>query len=331
MATPATITTILKSDSISKIQSKINKKGIIKFTKGTYKITKQLVISSDTTIDLNGSILQRKGNLQSIMINKATTSSKGYSANGNITIKNGIFEGIGGYSYDNLLTFFHSHDIIVENCEFRDSLCHAIEINSSNNVIIRNCKFLGYNMKDIDNAYKECIQLDHAGYSGFVLSGSSKKSACYDGTCCNKIEIYNCYFSKSNYRDYPYACIGEHSQLSGPIFKHRNIKIHNNEFYCKKNPELKQPCLSITSMENVDIYDNIFDCYKVARIYSKNYSYTTKGEKVESRSGDGICSDITIRDNTISGCKNNSEAFQQYNKSGSINHSNIKKLNNKFI
>lgn len=329
--TPATVTIINKTDSMSKIQSKLNKHGIIKFTKGTYKITKQLIIPCDTTIDLNGSTLQRKGSLQSIFLNKASSSSKEYRADGNIIIKNGVFEGMGGYSYDNLLTFFHSHDITIDNCEFRDILCHAIEINSSKNVVIKNCKFLGYNLENADSAFRECIQLDHAGFSGFVLSGSSKNSACYDGTCCNKVEIHDCYFSKSNYRDYPYACIGEHSQLSGATFKHRNIKIYDNQFYCKKNPDLKQPCLSITSMEDVEIFNNYFDCYRVARIYSKNYSYTCKGSKVSSKDGDGICNNISIRNNRISGCKNNSEAFQQYNKSGSTNHSGIKKTGNTFI
>lgn len=154
---PADITVIKKTDSMSKIQSKLNNKGIIQFTPGTYKITKQLIIPQDTTVDLNGAILQRKGNLQSIFLNKVTTKTTKYSGAGNITIKNGILEGMGGYSYDNLLTFFHSHDVVIEDVTFKDTLCHALEINSSQGVHVHNCKFLGYNLKDIESAYKEMI------------------------------------------------------------------------------------------------------------------------------------------------------------------------------
>jgi len=325
---PAQVTVINLKDSMSKIQSKLNNKGIIQFTKGIYKITKQLIISQDTTVDLNGATLQRKGNLQSIFLNKVSSKAIRYSGDGNITIKNGTLEGMGGYSYDNLLTFFHSHDIIIEDVTFKDTLCHALEINSSQGVHIQNCNFLGYNLKDIESAYKEMIQIDHAGYSGFVLSGSTKKSKCYDGTCCENIRINNCTFSKSNYRDYPYACIGEHSQLSGN-HKHKNIIIHDNIFNCKINADLIQACLSFTAMENVEVSNNIFYCNRVARIYSKNYSYLPNGEKVEAKSGDGICKGIHISNNTIQGCDSKT-AFQVYNKSGKSNHKNIMKVGNNY-
>lgn len=314
---------------MSTIQSKLNNSKDIQFETGTYRITKQLIIKEGTTIDLNGATLQRKASIQSIFLNKVSSSTTRYSGAGNITIINGTFEGMGGYSYDNLLTFFHSHNILIRNCTFKDILCHAIEFNSSSMCKVENCKFLGYNLKDKSNAYKECIQIDHAGYSGFVLSGSSRSSKCYDGTCCTNIEIFECIFDKSNYRDYPYVCIGEHSQLQGSK-KHNNIKIFNNIFKCKKNPDLIQACLSLTNMEYVDIYDNVFDCNRVARIYSKDYSYDTKGNKVAAKDGDGICNNITISNNSIFGCENNKAAFQQYNKSGKTNHKDIFKKNNKF-
>jgi hypothetical protein len=325
---PAQITVITTKDNMSKIQSKLNNKGIVQFTPGIYKITKQLIIPSDTIVDLNSATLQRKGNLQSVFLNKVTSKTTKYTGAGNITIKNGTLEGMGGYSYDNLLTFFHSHDVIIENITFKDTLCHALEINSSEGVHVHNCNFLGYNLKDIESAYKEMIQIDHAGYSGFVLSGSTKKSKCYDGTCCENIRISNCLFSKSNYRDYPYACIGEHSQLSGN-HKHKNIMIHNNAFNCKLNAELVQACLSFTAMENVDICNNSFVCNRVARIYSKNYSYLPSGEKVEAKSGDGICNGIHFRDNTIHECTSKT-AFQIYNKSGKANHKDIVKVGNNY-
>lgn len=324
-------TIVKKTDSMTTIQSKLDKGGTIKFTTGTYKITKQLKISKNSVIDLNGSTLQRKASIQSIFLNKVTGSTKGYNGDGNISIINGTFEGMGGYSYDNLLTFFHSHDITIYNCKFQDILCHGIEINSCKDVRIYGCKFLGFNMKDADSSYLENIQLDYASYIGFVLAGTSRTSKCYDGTGCNNIEIYDNLFSKSNYRDYPYTCIGEHTQLSGIKYRHTNIKIHHNEFHCKINPELKQPCLSIIGMENVKVYENSFECSRVARIYSKTYSYTNAGLKVSPKSGDGICKNVTISCNTIKGCTTNKEAFHQYNKSGEMTHTEIIKTPNTFM
>lgn len=321
-------TIISRNDSMNTIQTKLNKGGTVRFSTAVYKITKQLVIPKNTVVDLNGSTLQRKASIQSVFINKVTKNTLGYSGDGKIIIINGTIEGMGGYSYDNLVTFFHSHDIKIYNCTFQDILCHAVELNSTTDVEIYNCKFLGYNLKDIDHSHKECIQIDFAYYAGFTLSGSTKNSRCYDSTCCKNINIHDNVFTKSNYRDYPYACIGGHNQ---PTYqhKHENIKIYNNDFHCKINPDLKQPCLSIIAMNKVQVYDNKFECSRVARIYSKDCSYSG-GLKIKAVDGDGICNNVRIVNNEISGCTSKG-AFHQYNKSGSTNHSEIVKKPNEYI
>ena len=323
-------TVIKKTDSMSTIQSKLNKGGNIQFTLATYKITRQLKIPANTIIDLNGATLRRCASIQSIFLNKVTSTNTKYNAAGNITLCNGIIEGMGGYSFDNLVTFFHSHDLVISNVTFKDIMCHGLEINSSKNVKVNNCKFLGYNMKSADYTYNEMIQIDFAGFAGFVISGSSRTAPCYDATPCDNIEISNNFFSKSNYRDYPYACVGGHVQLKGNP-RHTNIKIFNNEFHCKKNPQLKQACISIIGMKDVQVFNNIFDVYRVARIYTKDYSYNTAGSKVKPTNGDGRCTNVAFTDNVICGCKNNKEAFQQYNKSGNLNHELITKSKNKFV
>ena len=325
------MTTIYKTDSMSVIQEKLDKGGEIIFSPGTYKITKQLVIPKNTIINLNTARLQRKASIQSIFINKVTQETTGYNGDGNIDIVNGILEGIGGYTFDNLVTFFHSHDIHISNCEFRDILCHGVELNSTKNVSIHNCTFRGYNLKDPDNAYKEMIQIDQAGFSAFVLRRSSTGSPCYDGTCCENIEINSCLFDKSNTRDYPYACIGAHAQMYNVKKKHKHIQIFNNTFHCKFNTDIIQPCISIINMEDITVDHNVFDCMKVARIYSKSYSYTLDGVKREPHEGDGLCKDISFTNNFIQRLKTNKEAFQQYNKSSTKSgHTNIVKKKNTF-
>lgn len=319
------VTIIKPSDSMSVIQSKLNKGGNIQFQKGTYKITKQLIIRPNSTIDLNGSTLQRKASIQSVFLNEVSKSTTKYNGGGNITFRGGIIEGMGGYSYDNLVTFFHSKSITITGVTFRDILCHALEFNACSNVKVANCAFEGYNSEGPDYAFREVIQIDHASAGGFFLNGSTKNSACYDGTVCNNIIIENNLFTKSQYRDYPYACIGEHTQLYGGA-QHNGITITNNEFHCKRS-DLMQPCLSIIEMKNVTVQSNKFDADRVARIYSKAESYKTNGSKVTCKVGDGVCDTVKIVDNTAS-CSAD-DAFLQYYKSGK-KHTNITKKRNTF-
>ena len=165
--------TIKLTDSMSTIQKKLNKGGDIIWQNGVYDITKQLIIKSNSVINLNGARLRRCANIQSIFLNKCKTSTTKYSGDGNIRIATGTFEGMGKYSPDNLVTFFHSHDVIINNCTFLDTRCHAVEVNSSKNVTIENCNFLGCNTEE---AFREIIQIDTAYAGGFWKDGSSKKS-----------------------------------------------------------------------------------------------------------------------------------------------------------
>ena len=309
---------------MAQIQEKLNKGGNIRFQKGTYKIKKQLIIPKETLINLNGATLQRCASIQSIFLNKVDQNSTGYDAASNITITNGTIEGMGGYRYDNLITFFHARNVRIEDVTFKDTLCHAVELNGCSNVTITKCKFLGYNLEGVDYTYRELIQLDWAGASGFFLSGSSINSACYDGTHCKNISITECKFSKSDYRDYPYACIGTHTQqYKGK--QHEDINITNNEFHCKHN-KTAQACISIIGMTKVDVINNKFDCDKVARIYSKAESYTTNGNKITAEKGDGWCNAIRFICNSIS-CSS-SDAFTEKNKTKKAHK--VTKSDNKF-
>ena len=318
-------TTIKKTDDILQIQEKLGLGGTIKFQKGTYKIKRQLIIPKGTTINLNGATLQRCGSIQSIFINRVNRDSVGYKAAGDIIISNGTFEGMGGYSFDNLLTFFHANNIQLINVTFKDTLCHAVELNACSNVVINKCKFLGYNLEDVDHTYRESIQIDWAGVPSFYLSDSTFESPCYDGTHCYNISIHDCLFTKSEYRDYPYACIGTHTQqYKGK--QHEKIRIFNNEFHCKHS-KTAQACLSFIGMSDVLVENNKFDCDKVARIYSKTESYTANSlNKVSYAIRDGWCNGIVIKNNLIS-CKESS-AFTEKNKTKKAHK--VTKKDNKF-
>lgn len=312
---------IYTNDSMAVIQQKLNKGGTITWQKGTYDIKKQLILKAKSVINLNGARLRRCANIQSIFLNDCKTSTKAYNGDGDITITNGTFEGMGKYSPDNLVTFFHSHHIAILNCTFLDTRCHAIEINSSCDVVILGCKFLGYNTEE---PHKEMIQMDAAYIGGFWKEGSSRKSKCYDGTMCKNITIEECVFDKSSSRDYPKACIGTHTQIVGGRM-HRNIAIQNNTFTCIGN----QSCLSLIGMTDVVIHRNTFNQYgRVARIYNKDFSYNLLGEKVAPKETDGRCTNICFDNNLCTGSLGDNKCTGLYIDNSCAD--NIKIINNEF-
>ena len=72
------MTDILLTDSMDKIQKKLSKGGSICFQRGTYKITKQLILKEGSYITLNGSILKRCGNIQSVFLNECSAKTTVY-------------------------------------------------------------------------------------------------------------------------------------------------------------------------------------------------------------------------------------------------------------
>lgn len=312
------------TDTMAQIQKKLNKGGNICFQYGIYNITKQLVIKAGTFITLNGSTLRRSADIQSIFINDCTAKTKGYKGAGKITILNGTFEGMGKYAPDNLLTFFHSHDIHIEGVTFLDNRCHAIELNATKDVEIIRSKFLGCNTAQ---PYQEAIQIDAAYAKGFFKAGSTVNSKCYDGTVCSNINIENCTFDKSNFRKRPSACIGTHTQILGGA-RHTGIKIFNNTFNCD---ELGN-CLSFIGMEDVQVLSNYFKhCGRIARIYNKEYSYDLKGNQVKPQNSDGVCKDILFYDNLEQYAGEENKCVGIYAISVSDPHEDIQVVSNQFI
>lgn len=314
-----TINLIKKIYTMQQIQVILNRGGLITFEPGIYKITRQLILPSSTQVNLNGAVLRRTGNIQSIFINKVSSKTTGYQGSGKITIENGTLEGMGGFQYDNTLTLFHSNNVLLNNIKFLDCCgSHSVEVNACSNIIIRNCSFLGYNSNP-KATFREQIQIDFAGYSEFVLSGTTKTSKCYDGTHCKNITIENCIFDKSSSRPGCNAAIGNHAACSNGK-RHIGIKIRNNKI--KGYGIDKNQCgINLTSMQDVSIEKNHIEGFgRAIRIFAPAYFYTPKGQKIVDIASSGFCKNITISNNTIlanvgklkssgiySYCKSNSE------------------------
>ena len=119
----------------------------------------------------------------------------------------------------------HGQNIIIQDLTVKDTAgFHAIEINSSKNVRISNCRFIGF-VDTGSRGYSEAVQIDLAKSSAvFGAFGA------YDNTSCEDVVIENCYFGPSGTSGttaWPTG-VGSHSYTS--TFYHTNTKIVNNHF-----------------------------------------------------------------------------------------------------
>ena len=224
-----------EANSATKIQNALNAArdaggGTVYIPVGTYNVQSTLQIFSGTTLYLTPkTVIFRQFASFPLLANGANGASySGYSGQSNIRIIGGIWESRGSaYPIQPAMgiSIGHATDVIIQDLTISNiGGYHAIEINSSKNVRIENCRFTGF--KDTGGRdFSEAIQIDYAGNEDlFGWFGA------YDNTHCSDISIRDCYFSSSGTAGttaWPTG-VGTHSYLSGSY--HKNIKLVNNTF-----------------------------------------------------------------------------------------------------
>jgi Pectate lyase superfamily protein/Right handed beta helix region len=156
------------------------------FPAGTYKITTALFIYEGTTIRAHEKAIFKREHDGNIFQNTPTgdMNSTGYNGNGNIRIEGGTLDMQGDiYGNGTAIAFGHSHDVVFKGITIKDvTIGHAMEINSSRDVLVTECRFLGYDKADTQRIYAEAVQLDLAKSSGVLPWFGS-----YDHTPCKNI------------------------------------------------------------------------------------------------------------------------------------------------
>jgi hypothetical protein len=221
-------------DSATKIQNALYAArdaggGIVYIPTGTYNLGSRLEIYSGTTLLSSQNAVLSRNHTSNLIINGlAGASYSGYSGQGNIKIIGGIWDNKGP-SYPVTpamgISIGHGQNIIIQDLTVKDTAgFHAIEINSSKNVRISNCRLIGF-VDTGSRGYSEAIQIDLAKSSAvFGAFGS------YDNTSCEDVVIENCYFGPSGTSGttaWPTG-VGSHSYTS--TYYHTNTKIVNNHF-----------------------------------------------------------------------------------------------------
>jgi hypothetical protein len=224
-----------EANSATKIQNALNAArdsngGIVYIPAGEYNIESTLQIFSGTTLYLTPrTVIFRQFATNPLIANGENGASySGYNGQSNIRIIGGIWESRGqAYPIQpaQAIAIGHGDNIIIEDLTISNvGGNHAIEINSSKNVRVKNCKLVGF-VNTGNRGFSEAIQIDHAGSSGlFVWFGA------YDNTHCSDIIISDCYFGSSGTSGtvaWPTG-IGGHNFQGGQY--HKNIKLVNNTF-----------------------------------------------------------------------------------------------------
>ncbi len=205
--------------------------GTVYFPDGTYLISASLIFySNQHLIFSDKAVLLRSADsnplTRYLLAAYSEPEWEGYSGTHDVVISGGIFDGNKDMTEKStLLNTVHCKNIVIENCRFvHCSNWHFIEINSTENAVIKNCIFDGptYTVKH-SILFNELIQLDLAqdGSYGPVYNCDGKLIDFYkDDTVCSNILIENNIFKCDGSPG-----IGHHNSCP-----HHGIIIRNNIF-----------------------------------------------------------------------------------------------------
>lgn len=202
----------------------------IHIPKGTYKVTDTLRIYRHTRLTLDADAKILRCHDHSFLVNGDNGPGfQRYEGHGDLWIEGGIWEG-NILQYPDTYNGFglaRGRNIIIRNIEMRDVVtAHGVDMNACENVVIENCRFLGYRDSTSDQSrdYAEAIQLANHTQEGFSQMGA------FDGTPCRNITVRSCYFGASGTpgtQAWP-AGVGNHYAVYD--LYNSNIKVVDNTF-----------------------------------------------------------------------------------------------------
>lgn len=205
--------------------------GTVYFHDGTYLLSASLIFYSNQHLKFSDkAVLLRSDKSEPLtrylLASYSEPSWGGYSGTHDVVISGGIFDGNANLTEKStLLNTVHCKNIVIENCRFvHCSRWHFIEINSTENAVVKNCVFDGptYTEKH-ERLLNEQLQLDFAqdgSYGPVYNCDGTLIDFCKDATVCRNIVI------KSNiFKCDGFPAIGHHGNCG-----HFNIEISDNIF-----------------------------------------------------------------------------------------------------
>lgn len=313
-------TKVNNSYSMSKLQKAIDENYVIEFLKGTYRITKTLVIPSNRILLMDGAVLRRYCS-KPVFQSKADENTRGYNGAHNIKIVGGTIEGMNdcGYSASDMLLLFHTDNVAIIGVTFLDNTgSHAIDLGGCKDTNIIGCKFLG--CKSVGKDFREAIQIDFAYAGGIPYFPNG--SPCFDDTHCEGVNIIGCTFDKSPTYKPQYVAIGTHAQTDSEKH-HKDIVIKGNVANGNGiSPKSYGFFVRLVNMRSVEVSENIVSNYGRLVLIDSSVKTTAK---------DKGCRNVRIERNVIIDSPDDFMASSVYAK-GTASHRiiNLSVIDNQF-
>lgn len=212
--------------------------GTITVEAGNYPVTNNICIPSNVTLNLKDGVTFTKMGTTATDICYAKSiftlvppskdgtqkTISGYNASHDVRI---IGSGTARIDCANVLNSMalvmgHAKNITIRGITFQNQYgSHFMELNSSDNVVVENCSFVGsrpYQQK----SHKECINVDGTDY---ITDGFNYDWSAHDKTTCRNIYIRNNTFTNVG------TAVGSHTySAEGTVqLYHENVQIYNNE------------------------------------------------------------------------------------------------------
>ncbi|WP_253916870.1 right-handed parallel beta-helix repeat-containing protein [Streptomyces sp. MNP-20] len=268
---------------------------------GTYLLaTLPLRIRRNTSLTMLPGAVLRRGAAETLILNgDANQNFGGYEGHGNIVIEGGVIDMRGtasGLTASAMcISIGHARNVVIQNVEIRDvSGYHAVELNSTEHGVVRNCRFVGY-VDPGQRDFSEAVQIDLAKMTG-VFGGFGP----YDHTASQDIEISGCYVGPSGTTGttaWPRG-IGSHSATIDRW--HRRIRIVGNSFR-----DLSQYAVSAYNWEDLTVSANVFQgCGSGVRLRSVIASdpEDTKKPDGSATNASQLMRDAAVTGNTFRSC-----------------------------
>jgi hypothetical protein len=267
------IITVTEDMSIEDIQNYLKRSGsTIIFKPGdVFNLDRILRLYSNTRIILDGAKLVRKARCY-VFLTHTDANTTRYNGQHNIMIQGGTIIADGERGSSNIISLAHANNININKLTIlRNVGNHAIEVNSSSNVVIDGCSLKGNHIAK-GGEFREAIQIDFA--ASFAMTYIPDASArCYDDTHSSGVTIQNCNISGYN------MGIGTHTQTASRN-KHKDINILNNTFTGIGAVKGYGSAIKILNMEDVHIIGNKISGFgRGIEITSSNRFYSTTGRK----------------------------------------------------
>ena len=285
------------SDILSAFAS--TKTKVIEFENGTYTLSDDLIITSNTTVNLNGSTLSRSSNSYWFLGYGRDSSYTGFNGVHNVHFNNG--------SIELPIALMHNADISFTNIDFLPVNDHAIQMAGCKDITIDGCVFEGRIINDSIADHFEAVQLESATRSGQPFLNDSD-SPSYDHQGNYNIRITNCKFNSGNATTTKmYTGIGGHSKDTDNLYPAENVIIDNCSFstvwYAQicpcgfKNSRITNSIFNIEN--NTGAVQNIRFRYFNDNILIENNTFIGGRNNITNVNSDGYCNKLQLINNTF--------------------------------